>query len=318
MLALAFQFYCIALFGLISHTDQGAEYGEYAVAAYTQSNHGVDGSLFLDPYFKQDIENLNDKKVLDAGCGAAPWSIYAAQQGGEVYAIDIQESMIQAAKNAVEVAKLAGRIFITKGDVAKLPYKDNFFDKAISICVGCNLPPSSFERHFIELKRTLKQGGIAVVGAPTSLEVVFSNGSKAQEEIYSEIQSVLFNLPNNPSTEIICQKLNSLGSVLGATFFIKNDRLALVSTQDELPEGEKIWRKLPKLVVPNRYYSQEHYINIFKKYGFEIQKIDLPYFKSDHERVAYNSNADASTRLGQEYVMHAPFVIFHIKKADEK
>lgn len=318
MSILAFQLACSALFGTICHSDKGTEYGEKFVTAYAESNHGPDGSLFLDPYFKPDIEHLNNQKILDAGCGAAPWAIYAAKQGGEVYAIDLQEGMIREAKRAIQAAKLRERISVVKGDVAALPFKENFFDKAISICVGCNLPPESIEKHFLEFQRTLKKEGIAVIGAPTSLDVVFSDGSRTDSEIFLNIQEVLDQLPNSPTSEIISEALMHIESVLSATFYIKNNRLALVANERDLHEGEKIWRKLPKLVVPNRYYSKDYYVKIFKKYNFDIQKIDLPHFKSENDRIAYNKKAPSSSKLGQAYVLHPPFVIYHIKKNDDQ
>jgi len=301
-------------FGDICHTKHGTDYGQKGVTAYAESNHGPDGSLFLDPYFKKDIENLKDKKLLDAGCGAAPWAIYAAQHGAEVYAIDIQEGMIEAAKNAVQFAKLADKVSVIKGDVATLPYDSDFFDEIISICVGCNLPPESFEKHFIECWRTLKNDGIAVVGAPTSLDVAFSNGSKTEAETRLHIQEILDQLPDNPTADLISDSLVQLEEVLSATFYVKDNRLALVTNEKDLQEGQQIWRKLPKLVVPNRYYSKNYYVNIFKKHGFDIQNINLPHFNNEDERTAYNENASANAKLGKEYVVHAPFVIFHIKK----
>lgn len=317
MLAIIFQLACSVVFGSICHTEQGTEYGENAVVAYAESNHGPDGNLFLDPYFKPDLENLNSKKVLDAGCGAAPWSIYAAKQGGDVYAIDIQEGMIKTARKAVQAANLLNKVNLTKGDVASLPYKENFFDKAISICTACNLPPEAFEKHFVEFQRTLKKDGVAIIGAPTSLDVVFSNGTKTDAEVFLHIQQALNQLPDNPSAESISEKLLQLEEVLSATFYLKNNRLALVANESDLKEGEKIWRKLPKLIVPNRYYSKDYYINIFKKYNFDIQKIDLPHFKNEEDRLAYNKNASASSKLGQAYVLHAPFIIFHVKKNEK-
>jgi len=313
MLVIIFQLACSAFFGSICHTDLGTEYGENAVTAYAESNHGPDGSLFLDPYFKPDLENLNNQKVLDAGCGAAPWSIYAAKQGGEVYAIDIQESMIETAKKAIQSANLINKIHIATGDVASLPYKHNFFDKAISICVACNLPPESFENHFVELQRTLKKDGVAVIGAPSSLDIIFSNGSTTDSEAFLHIQQVLDQLPDNPTAEIISEKLLQLEEVLSATFYLKNNRLAHVANESNLKEGEKIWRKLPTLIVPNCYYSKEHYINIFKKYNLSVEKVDFPHFKDEEERLAYNKTAATHSKLGQAYVLHAPFVIYHIK-----
>jgi ubiquinone/menaquinone biosynthesis C-methylase UbiE len=157
-----------------------------------------DSELFLAPYFKRDLENLNNERILDAGCGTALWSIYAASNGGEVYAIDIQEGMIQAAKKAVQSAHLTNRVSIVRGDVASLPYNDHFFDKAISMCVACNLTPDSFKKHFDEFRRTLKEDGIAVVGSAFSNDVVFTNGTRNDEEVTLQIQSVLKELPDNP------------------------------------------------------------------------------------------------------------------------
>ncbi len=313
MFFLIFSLVCNGLFGHDCHTDKGTEYGEKNITSYVESNHGPDGNLFLDPYFKSDIENLKDEKILDAGCGAAPWAIYAAKHGGEVYAIDIQEGMIQAAKKAIESAK-SSRISLLKGDIARLPYRSNFFDKIISICVGCNLPLESFEKHFSEFERTLKADGVAVIGAPTSLDVVFSNGSKTDAEVFLHIQEILNQLPDNPSLDLISEKLAQLEEVLSATFHIKNNRLVLVANEKHMQKGEKIWRKLPKLVVPNCYYSREHYIESLEKFNFIIDRIDLPHFRDEETRLIYNNNAPLDSKLGQAYLLHAPFVIFHIKK----
>lgn len=302
--------------GVICHTDKGTDYGQRSVDAYVESNHGPDGRIFLDPYFKQDLENLNNQKLLDAGCGAAPWAIYAAKHGGDVYAIDIQESMISAAEQSVKSAGLCNKVSLKIGDVAVLPYENCFFDKAISICVGCNLPLFSFEHHFSEIYRTLKRGGIAVIAAPTSLDIVFTNDSTSDERTSCHISEILDQLPSNPSPEVISAKLMELNEVLSATFFLKNNRLKLLIDESELVDGEEIWRKLPKLVVPNRFYTKNTYIRILNKYKLRIQKIDLPHFENEATRIEYNTNAPFESRLGSAYTRHAPFVIFHVLKDD--
>jgi SAM-dependent methyltransferase len=306
--------YRIALSAPVSHTEIGTEYGDQAIIGYAESNHGPDGALFLDPYFKPALENLNNKTVLDAGCGAAPWAIYAAKHGGQVYAIDIQEGMIEAAKKAVSLEQLTDRISVSKGDVAMLPYASDFFDRAISICVGCNLPLTSFDKHFQEFERILKKEGIAVIGAPASLDVVFSNGTKSDLDVQSHIQEILSQLPDEPTPEIIAKNLSQLEEVLSATFYMNGNRLALLKDERELKEGENIWRKLPKVVIPNRYYSKDFYIKIFRKYRLDIEKIDLPHFLNENDRIRYNNAAPNNFHLGKEYTSHAPFVIFHLKK----
>jgi hypothetical protein len=199
-----------------------------------------------------------------------------------------------------------------------MPYKSDLFDRILSICVGCNLPVKSFEQHFVELKRTLKKDGIAVIAAPSSLDVVFTDGSKTESATFLHIQEVLSKLPDNPTPDIISEKLSQLTEVLSATFTIKNHRLCLVDNEQDLVEGQAIWRKLPRLIVPNRFYSKEIYIKMLKKHGLAIEKIQSPHFKTKRAMQAYNNTASEGAKLGPAYITHAPFVIFHIKKGQDQ
>jgi len=63
------------LLGTILHTGKG-NYDEKVLQLIMKDR--PDSELFLNPYFKQDFENLNNERVLDAGCGTALWSVYAA------------------------------------------------------------------------------------------------------------------------------------------------------------------------------------------------------------------------------------------------
>lgn len=118
----------------IDHIDNGTDYGDDGIDLYTQMRHGHDGALFLDPYFIPYLQNLEGYTLLNAGCGAGPWGILAAKNGGIVYGIDLQEGMIANAKEAAREAQ-ADNINFEVGDIALLPYLDNFFDRAISINV---------------------------------------------------------------------------------------------------------------------------------------------------------------------------------------
>lgn len=292
-------------------------YGKKNVDAYikySESSHGSDGALFLDPYFKPVIENLDGKTILDVGCGAASWSIYAAKQGGMVYGIDIQPEMIQAAKEKVKTARVGEKVLVSVGDASALMFASNFFDRQISICVGCNLPEGIYERSFKEMARTLKTAGIAVIGAPNSLDIVFTDGSNAAGKVQLHIEKVLDALPNNPSPDQISESLAELTEIFSATFHIKDERLTLVTEEKKLQEGEKIWRKLPKPIVPNRYHSMNSYFRAFEDSNLKVIKVELPRFNNEEERVAYNANAAPGDKLGPEYVSHSPFAIYHVIK----
>lgn len=296
--------------------DKHYDYGQKNVRAYAEygkDKHGADGGLFLDPYFTPLIRDLTGERVLDIGCGAGPWSIYAAHQGGIVSGIDIQQGMIDAARKATEVAKLSDKIQYLVGDAANLPYEGGLFDRAISICVGCNLPPEIFRKHIEEIGRVLKQGGMAAISAPSSLHIVFTNGIKSEAEVHQHIQEVLDALPNNPTRKEIAEKLSELNEVFSATFYIRDSRLTLLTSASELKEGEKIWRKLPKPVVPNYYYRNESYQRIFEELGLNY-KVYLPHFSSEEARAEYNTQAPENEYLGPAYVSNSPFVTFEIVK----
>lgn len=133
-------------------------------------------------------------------------------------------------------------------------------------------------------------------------------------EVLFHISEVLNDLPNDPDPEFIQAKLEELNEVLSATFFIKNHRLALVTDEKDILEGEKIWRKLPTLVVPNRFYSRESYEKMFRKFDLAIEKVDLPRFPSKKARAIYNKQVGTSSQLGLSYVKHPPFAIYHVNK----
>lgn len=287
------------------HTEKGTNYGQKGVSIYSQTKHGPDGALFLDPYFMPYLNSIKGKVVLDAGCGAGPWSVAAAKNGAAVYGIDIQEEMIKKAKVAIKEAGVQKSVQLKVGDVAKLPYEANFFDQALSINVGCNLP--QLGPHISELARVLKKGGIAVITAPASFDTVFTDGSVLPGQIASKISQILLKQRKFPDS------LLGLDEVYRATFALKKKRWTLVTDESQLKAGEKIWRKIPKLMVPNNYHHEKEYLALLKQHGFTIQALHHPQFANNEEREKYNSKNEG--KLGTEYFRASPFVIIIAEKA---
>lgn len=300
-----------------SHTSKGTIYTHAAIDSYAQSNHGPDGALFLDCYIKPILENSKGEKILDAGCGAGTWAIYAAKYGAEVYAIDVQEDMIKKAKLAIQKEGIAETVHLTCGDVANLPYEKNFFDKAMSLCVACNLSLDALELHVSELKRVLRSGGFCIFAVPDSLHVVFTNGLVSEFESLEHISNKLRNLPENPDSNLIYTNLIGIDEVLSATFYINGNRLTLLTDGNELENGKDIWRKLPTTIIPNKFYTKSHYLKLFEKYGFEVEKIEEPCFLSEEERVLYNTKTSKEYKLGPSYVYNSPFTIFYLKVSNQ-
>lgn len=295
------------IFADVGHESDGTNYSSDGVLAYEQNRHGKDGALFLDPCFIPKLENMNGQILLDAGCGAGPWSIYAAKNGAMVYGIDIQEGMIGRAIAGAKDEGMQNQTHFLVGSVSELPYSDDFFDSAISINVGCNLPNNIFSEHFHEINRTLKNGGTLTITAPASFGVLFTNGGDSVY-IRRKIDTALLAIGGAKSAELISQELNKLDEVLRATFAFKNGRLTLIENENELIEGECIWRKIPGLAVPNYYHSEQSYIDAILLSDLSIERTDRLQFSSAGEWQEYSSD------LGKEYIEYHPFVVFHLRK----
>lgn len=272
-----------------------------------QLKHGPDGALFLLPYLLPYLQNLKDCTLLDAGCGPGVWSVLAAKNGAMVYGIDIQESMIVLAKQAAKTAGLSDDAAFTVGDVGRLPYLDNFFDRAISINVGCNLP--SLENHMKELHRVLKKGGLAIVTTPTSLGFVFTDGKKPQEQIIKEVKTAIHKNPSELSFKAAIQEFNE---IYRATFMKRKGKWELVQNENDLIKGEKIWRKIPQMTSANFYHPIHEYFSVFELYGFSVKRVETPHFHTEKERLEYNNSNQPS--LGSSYTTSPPFIIFVIEK----
>lgn len=289
------------------HESDGTNYSTDGVLAYELNRHGKDGALFLDPCFIPKLENMDGQILLDAGCGAGPWSIYAAKNGAMAYGIDIQEGMIERATAGAKDEGVQNQTHFLVGSVSEIPYSDDFFDKAISINVGCNLPENIFSEHFHEINRTLKSGGALIITAPASFGVLFTNGSDSVS-IRRKIDTALLAVGDAKSSGLISQELNKLDEVLRATFAFRNGGLTLIENENELIEGECIWRKIPGLAVPNYYHSEQSYVDAILSSDFSIETIDRLRFSSAEEWQEYSSD------LGKEYIDYHPFVVFHLRK----
>ncbi len=295
------------------HIDRGTEYGASGVKAYAKSHVCTDMAHFLNAHIIDSLASQHDKRVLDAGCGAGPWAIYAAKFARRVDAIDIQAPMIEEALEAIKKAGVADKVDAIVGDATDLPYNNNLFDHTISINVGCNLPPNLFDAHFKEVSRVLVPNGTADISAPDSLDTVFTDGSHEDEFFLDQIEKVLENVPSNPSPDLVQSQLNSLNGLTSATFVQKDERLELLTPLKKMDRGEKIWRKLTKVTLPNRYYSDADYLAAFQKTGLKVTKSIRTTLKSEKERQQFNYDG-ASPNLGKAYLSHSPFVVYQLQK----
>jgi len=98
-------------------------------------------------------------RILDLGCGSGR---NFAKTKGTIYGIDFSQKMLKYAK---EYAKSKGfKVITKKASATKIPFKNNFFDRAIFIStLHCIKSKKSRERALKELNRVLKQGAEAMI-----------------------------------------------------------------------------------------------------------------------------------------------------------
>lgn len=109
-------------------------------------------------YLANKWAELGFKKVLDLGSGLGRHSIYFAQQGFEVSAIDISDYGVNHLKEWAKSEHLD--IDIRVGDMIALPYPDNSFDCVFVYHSISHADTEGIKKVISEIERVLKQDGV--------------------------------------------------------------------------------------------------------------------------------------------------------------
>lgn len=122
--------------------------------------HSVDTASLYNtelerPAMMNDIPvNLNNKRVLDAGCAAGWYTNQLLRRGAEVVATDLSPEMVEAAKRRVGTKAKVKCIDLSKN----LPFEDNSFDIILSSLALHYL--ENWHLTFSEFQRILKPNGL--------------------------------------------------------------------------------------------------------------------------------------------------------------
>ena len=100
-------------------------------------------------YFLELIDKKEGEKVLELGCSSG----FLTEHLGEVTAIDTSKDMLTIAYNRNSQAKCI------YGDMFKIPFNKNYFDKVVTMRVWNHLNKEDLIRAIKESKRVLKEGG---------------------------------------------------------------------------------------------------------------------------------------------------------------
>ncbi|MFX1581660.1 MAG: class I SAM-dependent methyltransferase [Promethearchaeota archaeon] len=139
------------------------------------------------------------KHVLDHGCGSGRHTVFLAQQGFEVYSLDIAPSGLHSTFQ--KLAALGFTNNTTLADVLHLPFQDHSFDAIISIRVIHHNRIAVIQHYVEEMWRVLRLHGFIWVTVP----VPRGHGSKDGQEIepgtWVPTQGIEKGLPHHLFTE---------------------------------------------------------------------------------------------------------------------
>ncbi len=116
----------------------------------------VKADYFID-LLNDNLGGSTDKDVLDIGCGVGLYHDYLSKNIAGLQGTDVSQACLNTAKRNNPT------IAYTPYDGSRLPYDDNSFDAALTICVMHHVPVSSWESFSSEMLRILKPGGIGAV-----------------------------------------------------------------------------------------------------------------------------------------------------------
>lgn len=137
------------------------EYNDYVIY-HNWPIRKLEYSYVISQIKKKEIEN---KKVLEAGCGVSPMPFLWANYGADVTAIDLSDKSIELMKkfNYDDYFGIgANKIHFDLGNLADLPYEDNTFDIIETISVLEHIPFPSYLKALSEMYRVLKPNGTLV------------------------------------------------------------------------------------------------------------------------------------------------------------
>jgi len=130
-------------------------------------------------------------RILDAGCGTGIFTRDIIAAGSTVTGLDVSFPMLIRTAD-----KFSGRsIFLVQGDMRGLPFRDEVFDKSVSVTAIEFIQEA--RRAVDELFRVTRPGGLIVVATLNRLSPWAQRRSQAGKEGHSLFQNAVFRSPTD-------------------------------------------------------------------------------------------------------------------------
>ncbi len=123
------------------------------------------------------------KRILDLGCGTGRNTIYLAQQGFSVYALDASKTGVAITKKKAQKLGLTN-IKYRVADMKKTHYPNNYFDAIMCIFVLSHGLLKDNENAVKEIYRILKPNGMFITEVMSTKDKTCGKGKKIEENTY--------------------------------------------------------------------------------------------------------------------------------------
>lgn len=145
-----------------------------------------EGKLVLDM-----TEPKQGEKILDAGCGTGVFTKDLIDLGAEVVGLELSVPMLKRAGE-----KLSGSAFqMVPGDMTRLPFSDNYFDKAVSVTAIEFIEDACAAIE--ELFRVTRPGGSVIVATLNSLSPWAKRRKEAGKKGHAIFKKAFFRSPDD-------------------------------------------------------------------------------------------------------------------------
>ena len=200
---------------------------------------------FLKFLKKEEKYKVEDKTILDLGCGTGRNSNYLAELGNKVIGIEISKTALVVAQARADRGRLGPTVQYRLGDIGK-PYdiSDNSVDIILDVTSSNSLDEKGREIYLEEMNRVLKKGGHVFVRA------LCKDGNKNVKNL----------LKQSPGKEYDTYIIKGIG--LTERVFSKEDFVKMYSKYFKILKLEK---KTNYTTFNNRIYKRDYWLAYLKK-----------------------------------------------------
>ena len=169
------------------------------------------------PQIIQDFKARNVRRVLDLGCGSGRHTLYLAQEGFEVFGLDIAPTGLSTTLHKLAADGLTGHY--TLADILQLPFDDSFFDAIISVRVIHHNRIALIRQTVDEMWRVLKPHGLVWVTVPVPKGHGSKDGCEIEPGTWVPHHGIEKGLPHHLFTEDELKDLFQRFSIINLRVF---------------------------------------------------------------------------------------------------